>query len=146
MGAEQVTVYGDPMLVVKQVSKEWEVREDKLRLYWDFLATITLSFSQCRFVHFPREDNQVADTLTTLTSMWQDSKYTATKPFILARSRTPCYEEISVMSVEPRKKSQFYDLYRYLEIGQFFEDVDKKERMSMKMLSRSAIMGCCIRG
>ena len=33
IGAEEVTVYGDSMLVVKQVSKESEVREDKLRLY-----------------------------------------------------------------------------------------------------------------
>ena len=33
MGAENVTVYGDSMLVVKQASKEWEVKEDKLRLY-----------------------------------------------------------------------------------------------------------------
>ena len=33
MGAEEVTVYGDLTLVVKEESKEWEVREDKLRLY-----------------------------------------------------------------------------------------------------------------
>ena len=44
VGAENVTVYGDSMLVVKQALKEWEVREDKLRLYWDYLATILLSF------------------------------------------------------------------------------------------------------
>ena len=33
VGTENVTVYGDSMLVVKQASKEREVREDKLRLY-----------------------------------------------------------------------------------------------------------------
>ena len=44
MGPENVIVYRDSMLVVKQASKEWEVREDKLRLYWDYLATILLSF------------------------------------------------------------------------------------------------------
>ena len=32
-GAKEVIVYGDSMLVVKQVSKEWEVKEDRLRLY-----------------------------------------------------------------------------------------------------------------
>ena len=31
--AENVIVYGDSMLVVKQASKEWEVKEDRLRLY-----------------------------------------------------------------------------------------------------------------
>ena len=42
--AGNVTVYGDSMLVVKQASKEWEVKEDRLRLYRDYLATVTLCF------------------------------------------------------------------------------------------------------
>ena len=29
-GAREITVYGDSMLVIKQVSNEWEVREEKL--------------------------------------------------------------------------------------------------------------------
>ena len=69
VGAENVTVYGDSMLVVKQASKEWEVKEDKLRLYWDYLATILLSFDQCKFIHLPREENQIVDALATLASM-----------------------------------------------------------------------------
>ena len=68
VGAENVIVYGDSMLVVKQASKEWEVREDKLRLYWDYLATILLSFDQCKFIHLPREENHIADALATLAS------------------------------------------------------------------------------
>ena len=28
-GAGEITVYGDSMLVVKQISNEWEVREDR---------------------------------------------------------------------------------------------------------------------
>ena len=32
-GAEEITVYGDSMLVVKQVSNEWKVRDDKLKPY-----------------------------------------------------------------------------------------------------------------
>ena len=34
MGEKNVTVYEDSMLVMKQASKEWEVKEDRLRLYW----------------------------------------------------------------------------------------------------------------
>ena len=73
MGAENVTVYRDSILVVKQASKEWEVKEDRLRLYKDFLATISLCFEQCKFVHLPREENQIADALATLASMWETS-------------------------------------------------------------------------
>ena len=45
MGAEQVTVYGDSMLVIKQISKEWEVKEDKLKPYMNYLTTVILSFN-----------------------------------------------------------------------------------------------------
>ena len=32
-GAGEITVYGDSMLVIKQISNEWKVREDRLRPY-----------------------------------------------------------------------------------------------------------------
>ena len=53
MGAKEVTVYGDSMLVIKQASKKWEVREDRLQLYVDYLMTIALPFAHCEFVHLP---------------------------------------------------------------------------------------------
>ena len=31
--AENITIYGDSILIVKHASKEWEVTEDRLRLY-----------------------------------------------------------------------------------------------------------------
>ena len=67
VGAEEVTVYGDSMLVIP--SKKWEVREDRLRLYVKYLITISLPFVHCEFVHLPREENQMADTLATLASV-----------------------------------------------------------------------------
>ena len=57
VGAENVTINGDSMLVVKQASKEWKVKEDRLYSYLDYLGTISLSFDQCKFVHLPREEN-----------------------------------------------------------------------------------------
>ena len=110
VGAENVTVYGDSMLVVKQASKEWEFREDKLRLYWDYLATILLSFDQCKFIHLPREENQIADALTTLASMWQNRAGLGARPLILAKSRSPCYEKIRVMPIQATEKPWYYDL------------------------------------
>ena len=86
VGAKNVTVYRDSMLVVNHASKEWEVREDKLHLYWDYLATILLSFDQYKFIYLPREENQIADALATLASMWENSTGPGAKPLILAKS------------------------------------------------------------
>ena len=110
VGAENVTVYGDSILVVKQASKEWEVKEDRLRLYRDYMATVSLSFEQCEFVHLPMEENQIADALATLASMWETSTRSDVKPLILARSWSPCYNEIRVMLVQAAEKPWFYDL------------------------------------
>ena len=99
MGAEEVTIYGDSMLVIKQASKKWEVREDRLRLYVDYLMTLSLPFVHCEFVHLPREENQMADVLATLASVWESREPTMVKPLILVKSRTPYYEEVRVMPV-----------------------------------------------
>ena len=97
-------MYGDSMLVVKQISNEWKVREDRLRPYWDYSATVLLSFAQSRFVHLPREENQMADALATLASTWEIGKQAEMKPLILMRSQAPCYEEIRIMPVNPVEK------------------------------------------
>ena len=90
-----------------------------MRLYWDYLATISLSFEHCKFVHLPREENQIADALATLASMWESNTRSEVKPLILAKSRNPCYDEVRVMPVQTTEKPWFYDLQKYLETGEF---------------------------
>ena len=61
------------------------------------------------------------------------------KPLILMKSQIPCYEEVRVMSVQTTGKPWFHDLQQYLETGQFPEDTKKRERMSLRILSRQFI-------
>ena len=110
-----------------------------MRLYWDYLATILLSFDQCKFIHLPREENQIAYALATLASMWENSAGSDARPLILAKSQSPCYEKIRVMLIQATKKPWYYDLQRFLETREFPEDAEKKERMSLRMLSRQFI-------
>ena len=100
------------------------MKEDRLRLYWDYLVTLSLCFEQCKFVHLPREENQIADALATLASMWGSNARAEIKPLILARSRGPCYEEIRVMPMQTAEKPWFHDLQEYLETKKFPEDVE----------------------
>ena len=96
--------------MVKQISNEWEVREDRLKSYWDYSATLLLSFTQTKFMHLPREENQMADALATLASIWEIEKQVEMKSLILVRSRAPCFEEIRIMPINPVEKSWFYNL------------------------------------
>ena len=81
----------------------------------------------------------MADALVTLALMWETGGRTEMKPLILVRSRAPCFEEIRIMSISPTEKPWLYDLQHYLEAGQFSEDTERKERMSLRMLSRQFI-------
>ena len=56
-------------------------------------------------MHLPREENQMADALATLASTWEIGKQVEMKPLILVRSRTPCYEEIRIMPINPVEKA-----------------------------------------
>ena len=103
------------------------------------MATVTHSFNQCKFIHLPREDNQVADTLAILASIWENGAKAPVKPLILVKSKTPCHEELKVMPIGPVEKPWFYNLQKYLKTGQFPENIDRKEKTSLKMLSRQFI-------
>ena len=60
--------------------------------------------------------------------MWESSTQSEVKPLILARSRSPYYEEIRVMPVQTAEKPWFHDLQEYLETGKFPEDAEKMLR------------------
>ena len=45
-GANGLLVYGDSLLVINQVNKEWEVKEERLKPYNDYLKTIMKGFDK----------------------------------------------------------------------------------------------------
>ena len=68
-GAKDLLVYGDSLLVISQANKEWEVKEEKLKPYNGYLKTLMKGFAKCLFMHLSKDENQMADTLATLSSM-----------------------------------------------------------------------------
>ncbi|XP_058758298.1 uncharacterized protein LOC131631520 [Vicia villosa] len=64
-------VYGDYALVVNQIKGEWETRHPSLIPYRDYTRRLLTFFNKVEFHHIPREENQMADALATLASMYQ---------------------------------------------------------------------------
>ena len=64
-------VYEDSALVIRQLRGEWETRDPKLILYQTHILKLTEFFDDISFHHIPREENQMADALATLASMFQ---------------------------------------------------------------------------
>ncbi|XP_027337846.1 uncharacterized protein LOC113851538 [Abrus precatorius] len=69
--AKILEVYGDSALVIHQSQGEWETRDGKLIRYQAFVKELIKQFEEITFHHIPRENNQLADALATLASMFE---------------------------------------------------------------------------
>ena len=62
-GIDQLDIYGDSELVIRQLTTEYEVRQSNLRWYYDLAQRLLESFSDIKVEHVPRNDNVIADAL-----------------------------------------------------------------------------------
>jgi ribonuclease HI len=60
---KSLTVYGDSMLVVNQLNKNWKVKSDKLKKIYDEINKFTSQFDFIEFKHVYRTNNKKADSL-----------------------------------------------------------------------------------
>ena len=64
-------IYGDSALVIRQVKGEWDTKHLNLIPYREHVLTLILYFKEITFEHIPREENQLADALATMSSMFK---------------------------------------------------------------------------
>ena len=62
---------GDSALVIYQLKGEWQTRDAKLMQYGKLIAELKKEFDDISFRHLPQEENQIADALATLSSMFK---------------------------------------------------------------------------
>lgn len=63
LGAKEVISYLDSELVVKQLNREYKVKNAELAPLFLDIHNISLSFKKITFIHVPREKNKEADLL-----------------------------------------------------------------------------------
>lgn len=59
----EVTCYLDSELVVKQLNRQYKVKDDKMKELFAEVTKLCLDFDKVEFVHVPREKNKLADKL-----------------------------------------------------------------------------------
>ncbi|XP_016681170.1 uncharacterized protein [Gossypium hirsutum] len=67
-------VYGDSTLVIYQLKGEWETRDPKLISYRKLVLELIEEFDDITFLYLPRDENQMANALATLTSMIKEEE------------------------------------------------------------------------
>ena len=68
LGIWRILGYGDSELVVQQCSGEWDTRDPNMASYRFLVQKLSGSFEGCEFLHVPRAEYEVADTLAKIAS------------------------------------------------------------------------------
>lgn len=63
MGAEEVNIYADSELVVKQINGEYRVRDEGLKPLYNKVISLLKGFRLYDIIHVGRKDNREADKL-----------------------------------------------------------------------------------
>jgi ribonuclease HI len=66
---KKLDVYRDLVLTICQVKGEWQIKDDKLRPYQEYLSKLAKEFDKIKFTYMGRDKNQFADVLAILASM-----------------------------------------------------------------------------
>ncbi|XP_050895663.1 uncharacterized protein LOC127102327 [Lathyrus oleraceus] len=119
--------YGDSALVIIQVKGYWEARDHKLIPYKEHVLKLITYFEEITFNHNPIEENQLADTLETFSSMFKVKWKNEAPTFHLDYLDEPAY----CLAVEDEADDHpwFYDIMKFLENQDYPENasiIDKK--------------------
>ena len=57
--------------MISQIKGEWDTKHPNLIPYKEYVLTLLPHFEEVTFEHFPREENQLADALATVSSMFK---------------------------------------------------------------------------
>ena len=68
LGVKRLLVYGDSLLVVQQVNKEWDINKDTMDAYVEEIRKLENKFSGLEIHHVDRDNNVGADVLSKLGS------------------------------------------------------------------------------
>ena len=91
---KHLNVFGDSALVIIQVKWYWDTKHPNLIPYKELVLSLIPYFEEITFEHFPREENQLADALAIMSSMFK-VKWDNEAPMItIERFDKPahCYE------------------------------------------------------
>ncbi|XP_050919543.1 uncharacterized protein LOC127137098 [Lathyrus oleraceus] len=114
-------------LVISQVRGDWDTRDHKLIPYKEHVLKLVPYFDEITFHHIPREENQLADALATLASMFKVKRKNKAASFQLNYLDEPAY----YLAAEDEADGHpwFYEIMKFLENQEYPADAsitDKK--------------------
>ncbi|KAL5128294.1 Ribonuclease HI [Glycine soja] len=131
-------VYGDSALVIHQLRREWETRDPKLIPYKAYIQELAKTFDEISFHHVPREENQMADALATLASMFQLTPH-GDLPYIEFWCRgKPAH--CCQVEEERDEKPWYFDIKRYVVSKEYPLEIADNDKRTLRRLAAGFFM------
>ncbi|XP_015054762.1 uncharacterized protein LOC107001107 [Solanum pennellii] len=129
MNVHELLVIGDSDLLIHQVQGEWAVKNSKIMPYLQYIQKLCRRFFKIELRHTPRKQNELADALTTISSMIKhpDTNYIDPLDIELREHLVYC----SYVEAEPDGLPWYFDIKKYLESGIYPEDVTSNQKKSI---------------
>ncbi|WRX28548.1 Ribonuclease H domain - like 10 [Theobroma cacao] len=140
MKVSTIDVYGDSALVICQMRGEWETRDSKLVSYKKLVTELSKQFKEISFNHLPREENQIADALATITTMFKIKEVADVRLFYLE----VCEVSAHCLNVEEEVdgKPRYDDIMQYIKHQAYLENVTNNDKRTLRRL----VMGFFLSG
>ncbi|CAJ2638240.1 unnamed protein product [Trifolium pratense] len=132
---KNIDIYGDSTLVINQIKGEWETRHAGLIRYRDYARRLLTFFNKVELHHIPRDENQMADALATLSSMYQVNRQNETPTISIRRLERPAYVFATEEVVD--SKPWFHDIKMFLQKQEYPPGASNKDRKTLRRLSSS---------
>ena len=128
-------VFGDSALVINQIKGEWDTRHPGLIPYKDYARRLLPFFNKVEFHHIPRDENQIADALATLASMYQVNTWNDVPRIIVRRLDRPAH--VFATEGTSDEKPWYYDIKHFLQTQEYPTGASNKDRKKLRRLAYS---------
>ncbi|KAL2340346.1 hypothetical protein Fmac_008286 [Flemingia macrophylla] len=136
----KLKVFGDSSLVIYQLKGEWETRNSKLIPYLEHIQDMIPNFESISFKYIPREDNQFADALATLSSMFAlDQGHEMPIINIRRHDKQAFY---LLIDNEVDQTTWYHDIKQYLMKNEYPEGINDNDKKTI----RRRVMGFLLMG
>ncbi|XP_070009975.1 uncharacterized protein [Nicotiana sylvestris] len=119
MNIQELLAIGDSDLLVHQIQGEWATKNSKILPYLHHVQELRKRFMKIEFRQVPKIQNELANTLATLSSMIQ----------------YPDKNFIDPIPEETDRKPWFHDIKEYLAKGVYPEHANHTQKRTLRRLS-----------
>ncbi|XP_039057119.1 uncharacterized protein LOC120200313 [Hibiscus syriacus] len=133
-------VFGDSALVIYQLRGEWMTRDSKLVEYKNLVMDLIKRFEEITFSYLPREENQMADALATLASMFKVNNQACMMPIQMSIREIPAH----YCNIEEEDEEDgfpwYYDILQYVKYRTYPTEATENDKRTLRRLTMGYVL------